>query len=648
MADQNTQFYAILTNVGAAKQANADALGIPWRITQLGVGDANGIEPTPNATQTRLINEWRRAPLNQLKVDEKNNAIIVAEQIIPAEVGGKWIREIALYDADGDMVAVANCPPTYKPLLNQGSGRTQVVRMNLLVSSSSNVELKIDPAVVLATREYVDNRIIEEINKLDGKQSVRVATVANITLSGLQTVDGVQLVTGDRVLVKNQAAGKDNGLYVATIGVWARSADADASSEVTPGMTVSVEQGATLADTIWQLITDGPIVLGTTVLTFRDITDGFARLLSPAFTGLPTAPMAPQFDSSKQLATTEFLKRMGVQYGNYLNFSTSATLTLAECGKLVAFGHPTVALTAILPTGAIPSGVTVKVLCSQGTMTVTAAAGDTIGAINASGDIALGQGDTAEFIRNGTLWYLIGGSVLLRYAGVMKGATWITPAQFDSTRLLATTEFVQRALGSYAGLVTYPGSTALTAEDVGKLVNPSGAATITLPDASQVPQGALVTILANTGGATVQAKAGQTLVALNGTAGPLALAAASMGVFRRLNAGTGWTLEGGDAALKYSPLFASNLTAGGYEKSPGGLIRQWGIATFPATGTLDVTLPVTFPTQGFGVVCSYTYGLGGTSGRCGGGILNNSTIRLESSVSGVSGNQSMYWQAFGK
>ncbi|WP_177342488.1 phage tail protein, partial [Pseudomonas sp. NBRC 111143] len=215
MADQNTQFYAILTNVGAAKQANADALGIPWKITQLGVGDANGIEPTPNATQTRLINEWRRAPLNQLKVDEKNNAIIVAEQVIPAEVGGKWIREIALYDADGDMVAVANCPPTYKPLLNQGSGRTQVVRMNLLISSSSNVELKIDPSVVLATREYVDTRVIERINMHDVKQSVRVATTVAIELIGLQQIDGVQLAAGDRVLVKDQTDATKNWIYTA-------------------------------------------------------------------------------------------------------------------------------------------------------------------------------------------------------------------------------------------------------------------------------------------------------------------------------------------------------------------------------------------------------------------------------------------------
>ena len=121
MVDQNSQFYAILTNVGAAKQANADALGIAWKITQMGVGDANGTDPTPSANQTKLLNEWRRAPLNQLKVDDKNSAIIIAEQVIPADVGGRWIREIALYDADGDMIAVANCAPTFKPLLSRAT-----------------------------------------------------------------------------------------------------------------------------------------------------------------------------------------------------------------------------------------------------------------------------------------------------------------------------------------------------------------------------------------------------------------------------------------------------------------------------------------------------------------------------------------------
>ncbi|CAM3403175.1 phage tail-collar fiber domain-containing protein [Pseudomonas plecoglossicida] len=274
MVDQTSQFYAILTNVGAAKQANADALGVPWTFSQMAVGDGNpnNLEspplPLPTASQTALLNEWRRAPLNQLKVDPSNAAVIIAEQIIPADVGGKWIREIALYDADGDMVAVANCPPTFKPLLSQGSGRTQVVRLNLIVSSSSNVQLKIDPSVVLATREWVEG----ELAKLDFKQSVVVATTANIALSGLQTVDGVVLTAGARVLVKDQTAGKDNGIYVVVAGgAWSRSADADLSAEVTPGLMVSVEKGTANGDSVWQLVTDAPITLGVTALTFEAV-----------------------------------------------------------------------------------------------------------------------------------------------------------------------------------------------------------------------------------------------------------------------------------------------------------------------------------------------------------------------------------------
>ncbi|CRL47759.1 phage tail protein [Pseudomonas sp. URMO17WK12:I11] len=165
MIDANSQFFAILTNVGLAKQANADALGIPWKITEMGVGDANLTDPIPNAGQTRLINEWRRRPLNQLKVDAQDPSIIIAEQIIPADEGGHWIREIGLYDADGDLVAVANCAPSYKPLMSQGSGRTQVVRMNFIVNNSGNVTLKIDPAVVLASRSYVDAAILEVLPK---------------------------------------------------------------------------------------------------------------------------------------------------------------------------------------------------------------------------------------------------------------------------------------------------------------------------------------------------------------------------------------------------------------------------------------------------------------------------------------------------
>ena len=270
MTDQNSQFFAILTDIGRAKQANADALGTAWTFAQMGVGDANGTDPIPSGSQTKLINERRRAPLNQVKVDPTNASVIIAEQVIPESVGGWWVRELGLYDADGDLVAVANCAPTFKPLLAQGSGRTQVIRINLIVSNTANIELKIDPSVVLATREYVDTAVVEALARLDFKHSVLVATTTNIALNGIQTVDGMLLPVDARVLVKDQAQAKDNGIYVVPAsGAWKRAQDADASVEVTPGLFVSVEKGTANGDSVWQLVTDAPIVLGTTPLAFE-------------------------------------------------------------------------------------------------------------------------------------------------------------------------------------------------------------------------------------------------------------------------------------------------------------------------------------------------------------------------------------------
>lgn len=270
MTDQNSQFFAILTAVGEAKQANAAALGTFWTFAQMAVGDANGTDPIPNRTQTKLINERRRAPLNQVKVDPANASVIIAEQVIPESVGGWWVRELALYDADGDMVAVANCAPTFKPLLAQGSGRTQVIRINLIVSSTANIELKIDPSVVLATREYVDTVVVDALSKLDYKHSVLAASTGNIVLNGLQVVDGESPPNGARVLAKDQSLPKENGIWVvSTSGAWKRAQDADTSVEVTPGLFVSVEKGTVNGDSVWQLVTDAPIVLGTTALTFE-------------------------------------------------------------------------------------------------------------------------------------------------------------------------------------------------------------------------------------------------------------------------------------------------------------------------------------------------------------------------------------------
>lgn len=163
------KYFAILTNQGAARLANAAALGTRLNLTQMAVGDANGVLPTPDPAQTKLINQKRIAPLNLLTIDPANASQIIAEQIIPENEGGFWIREIGLYDDAGVLIAVANCPETYKPQLQEGSGRTQTIRMILIVSSTSAITLKIDPSVVLATRQYVDDRVIEVKNYVDSK-----------------------------------------------------------------------------------------------------------------------------------------------------------------------------------------------------------------------------------------------------------------------------------------------------------------------------------------------------------------------------------------------------------------------------------------------------------------------------------------------
>ncbi len=474
MIDANSQFFAILTNVGMAKQANADALGIPWKLTEMGVGDANLTDPIPSATQTQLIREWRRRPLNQLKIDPVNPAVIIAEQVIPADEGGFWIREIGLYDADGDLVAVANCAPSFKPVLSQGSGRTQVVRMNFIVSSTASITLKIDPSVVLATRDYVDTRIQEELYKLDSKQSVRMATTANIALAGLQTLDGVALVTGDRVLVKNQAVAKDNGLYVAAAGVWSRALDADSSAEVTSALLVSVEQGTTLADTRWQLVTDGAIVLGATALTFQNVTHGFAAINAPALIN-PTAN---------------------------------------------------------------------------------------------------------------------------------------TPAQFNNTQSLATTEFVQREKGSFANSVAIAGgAVALTAAHIGTRIEMSASGTLTLPKASAVPKGSVIMITTSStvGSVNLALLAGDSL-AINNVSVVAPYAMSSGSDLLLISDGVLWRAHASLECLRTSALFGSLMGTNGYQKLPSGLILQWGTtALISAGGTLVVTLPVAFPNTNLNAGCMAQY-----------------------------------------
>lgn len=374
-------YYAILTAIGEAKLANAAALNTTLRIAKMAVGDGGGVVPTPNRSQTALVGEWYRAGLNTLAVDPSNTSQIIAELVIPEATGGNWIREMGLIDADGNLIAVANTPPSYKPQLAEGSGRTQVLRMVLIVSSASAVELKIDPSVVLATRQYVDDAITVAVNRLDDKQSVRVASTANLALSGTPTVDGIVLAVGDRILVKNQDTASQNGLYLIAAGTWNRALDADASSEVTPGLTVYVEQGTAQADTIWKLVTDAPIALGTTALTFADITSGYAPLKSPTFTGDPKAPTPPRFDNDTSLSTTEYVKARGLEFSAIKDIeAVGATLLADDVGKVIRINLPTTGAVVLPALSALPVGAALllKNTSTSTLVVVTPAAGETL------------------------------------------------------------------------------------------------------------------------------------------------------------------------------------------------------------------------------------------------------------------------------
>lgn len=286
----STKFYTLLTDIGAAKLASAAALGVPLKITHMAVGDGGGTLPTPDAKQTALVNEKRRAALNMLYIDPQNSSQIIAEQVIPENEGGWWIREVGLFDESGALIAVGNCPESYKPQLAEGSGRTQTVRMVLITSSTDNITLKIDPAVVLATRKYVDDKTLELKVYVDDQMAKHLAAADPHS----QYAPKASPIFTGTPKAPTPAAGNNTTQLATTAFVQA-------------ALTALINGAPATLDTLKEIaaaINNDP-KFSTTINNALALK---APLSSPALTGTPTAPTAAMSVNNTQIATTAFVK----------------------------------------------------------------------------------------------------------------------------------------------------------------------------------------------------------------------------------------------------------------------------------------------------------------------------------------------------
>lgn len=188
MADNN--YFTLLTDKGQELFAASAISGEPVGISYMAVGDGGGVSPTPDVLQPALINELYRAPLNRLVIADQSKNIIRAEMIILPQIGGFWLREAALYDDEGECIAVASLPPSYKPQLSEGSGRLHAVNLWIAVSNTADVELKADPSVILAT--------VEEVNRAKSEAKDYADEVAGALDEDIQQAISAAIATAKR------------------------------------------------------------------------------------------------------------------------------------------------------------------------------------------------------------------------------------------------------------------------------------------------------------------------------------------------------------------------------------------------------------------------------------------------------------------
>ncbi|MGC3641755.1 phage tail protein [Pseudomonas aeruginosa] len=326
------KYGGLLTDIGAAALIAASEAGKKWQPTHMLIGDAGGApgetaDPIPSAAQTKLIRQRYRAQLNRLFVSEQSANVLIAELVLPMAIGGFWIREIGLEDADGKFVAVANCPPSFKASVESGSARTQTIRVQIIISGMEHVELIIDDGIVYATQDWVKAKVAADFK---GRK----------VLAGNGLVGGGDL-SADRTIAL-PASGVGAGTY--------RAVTVNANGIVTAGSNPTTLGGYGITDALHasEAVTTPTanklLRLNAAGLLPASITGNAttaSRLAAPiTLSATGDATWAARFDGSSSVSGTLTLANTGVAVGTYTKVRVNAKGLVTSATSLTADDIP--------------------------------------------------------------------------------------------------------------------------------------------------------------------------------------------------------------------------------------------------------------------------------------------------------------------
>ncbi|HDC0174844.1 TPA: phage tail protein [Escherichia coli] len=370
MSTTTRKFKTVITDTGAKKLAQAAAPdGKPVRLTHMAVGDGGGTLPTPDSKQTRLVHEVWRHTVNRVILDATHQNRIIAELVIPPETGGFWIREIGVFDEHGDLIAVGNTAESYKPAVAEGSGRAQTFRTILTVSSTATVALTVDNTMVMATVDYVDDKLKEHEQSrrhpdasLTAKGFVQLSSATNsVSETQAATPKAVKAAydlangkytaqnasTTRKGLVQLSSATNSTSETQAATPKAVKAAYDLANAKYTAQDATTAQKGIVLLSSATNSTSETLAATSKAVKAVMDETNKKAPLNSPALTGTPTTPTARQGTNNTQIASTAFvmaaiaalvdsspdalntLNELAAALGNDPNFATTMTNALA-------------------------------------------------------------------------------------------------------------------------------------------------------------------------------------------------------------------------------------------------------------------------------------------------------------------------------